>query len=451
MPSEFDVQEDLLLIVDIEESITQTVRLGGDPKHAAALAGRHVRQQGLTDGEPSVVVHTSFRRGGEYELLFSAYPATRWRAVQVWASAQSHSVAVVPIMSLLWRFLGQGKALIYRSGSRFTFLANLGGSPVQFSTQAFSEDASDLSAMAGVLAEGIRAQLAQSPAGADAISTLGTISWVCRLVEAPDREAIDKEIIAKIAASLKTGIVPIVHEPLAGGSAGWMSGLAALRRVYRPSLAVCAPADRAALTALSQLRSAAWVSLAIAALSAAGAAGFALSTSSLRTAAQQTEKEADRIEENIRQRASAATLPPAFEETRALVERLSTFTSSPDLTQILGALAAAGGSGVRVLRVYTVQAEKTPARTVGAASTGSGTQNSTSGQGPRIQIDATVDVSANRAEADALSDFVALLRKQGFSVAEVEGQARGSLANGRTVFSYQIRSTRSNPQGQVQR
>lgn len=444
LPGEFDVEEDTLLLVDADEAITQIVRLAGDPKHAPALAARHVRQQGLMEGEASVVPHTSFRRGGEYELLFTAYPAARWKALQTWASAQAHAVAVVPVMSLLWQSLTPGTGLIYRSGSRFTFVANLGGAPVLFATQAFSEEVSDLSATAGILADGILAQLGQSSAGAGGIAALSRIDWVSRLASGLAAGEVDKEVIARVEAQLQAKVSLQAHQSLRGASAGWVSGLGFLARAYRPALAVCSPGTRAALVARHHLRAAAWVSIAAAVLASAGVAGFWASTLSLRSTASQTADEAARIEALVQQRAAAEAMPPLFNETRALVERLGSFASSPDLTQILGALRAAGGSGVRVLRVYTVADKAAGGRAAPAGGAGAATA-------PRIQIDATVDAAAQRSEAESLSDFVALLRKQGFAVAEVDGQARGALSNGRTVFSYQLKSTRNEAQGRVPR
>lgn len=448
LPGEFDAEEDTLLIVDADEAITQIVRLAGDPKHAPALAARHVRQQGLMEGEASVVAHASFRRGGEYELLFTAYPAARWKALQAWASAQPHAVAVVPVMSLLWHSLTPGTGLIYRSGSRFTFVANLGGAPVLFATQAFSEEVSDLSATAGILADGILAQLGQSSAGAGGIAALSRIDWVSRLASGQVAAEVDKEVIARVEAQLQAKVSLQAHQPLRGTSAGSMSGLGYLAQAYRPALAVCSSGTRAALLARHHLRAAAWVSMAAAVLASVGVAGFWASTLSLRSTASQTADEAARIEALVQQRAASEAMPPLFDETRALVERLGSFAGSPDLTQILGALRAAGGSGVRVLRVYTVADKSAGGRATPAGGAGAAPASVTA---PRIQIDATVDATAQRSEAESLSDFVALLRKQGFVVAEVEGQTRGALSNGRTVFSYQLKSMRNEAQGRVPR
>lgn len=123
-------------------------------------------------------------------------------------------------------------------------------------------------------------------------------------------------------------------------------------------------------------------------------------------------------------------VPEQFDETRALVERLANFSEGPDLTRILGALRAAGSSGVRVLRVYTVTPEPAGARPAPGAAVPA--------ERPRIQIDATVDPSPGRGTSDALSDFVSLIRGQGFEVNEVDGQARGGTSVGRTLFSYQL-------------
>ncbi len=445
MPREFPVEEDLLLVVDSDDAVVQIARLSGDSRHATALASRHVRQQGLIEGDASVIGHATLRRGGEYDLLFTAYPTARWKALQAWASSQAHAVAVVPVLALLWNSLRPGAGVIYRSGARFTFLANVRGAPVHFHTQAFSEEVSDLVATAGILADGIRAQLSAVPeATAGAGIPLESLGWVCRLATAQSSLDIDPEVIARVEAQLQLKVDRLPHEPLRGASQGRMLGLAYLAQGFHPRLAVCAPSERAALVARQHLKLAGWAASGVAALAVLGAAGFWASSLSLRATAGRTADEAARIEALIRQRAAAEVMPTQFDETRALVERLGSFADSPDLTQILGALRAAGGSGVKVLRVYTVLPEKgatsRSAPAPAAAATGAARAGAS---GRRIQIDATVDAASERSESDALSDFVALLRKQGFALVEAEGQSRGNLASGRTVFSYELKTMRN--------
>lgn len=424
LPAEFEARRDALVVIDTEDAAVQVLRLSGDPRHGPALAARHMRLQGVMEGEAKVVVHASHKRGAEYDLLFTAYPAARFTSLLSWSGAQAHAVAAVPVAALLWACLDRGQGVVYRSGPRFTFLANVGGTPVHFSTQAFSEDVADLAATAGVLGDGILAQL--EPLGG--ATGLTGVCWVSRVGAGQGADDVDLAVVARLEERLQMPVRPVVHEPT--GSPGLRQGLGFLARRYSPAMAICTPGQRAALLAHHHLRTAALVGAAAAAIAVAAAAGFSLSAMGHRAEAARTATEALTIEARTEQRAPEERMPEQFDETRALVERLAIFSEGPDLTRILGALRAAGSSGVRVLRVYTVTPEPAGARPAPGAAVPA--------ERPRIQIDATVDPSPGRGTSDALSDFVSLIRGQGFEVNEVDGQARGGTSVGRTLFSYQL-------------
>lgn len=433
LPAEFEAQHDALVVIDTDDAAIQVLRLAGDPRHGPALAARHMRLQGVMEGEVKVVVHASHKRGAEYDLLFTAYPAARFAILLTWTAAQPHVVAAVPVAALLWACLERGQGVVYRSGPRFTFIANTGGTPVHFSTQAFSEEVADLVATAGVLGDGILAQFEQL-GGAGGLAGLTRVSWVSRVGAGQGADDVDMSVVARLEERLQMPVRPVVHEST--GAPGLRQGLGFLARRYSPAMAICTPAQRAALMAHHHLRTAALVGAAAAAIAVAAAAGFALSAMGHRAEAARTATEALAVEARTAQRAPEERMPEQFDETRALVERLANFSDGPDLTRILGALRAAGSSGVRVLRVYTVTPEPVAARQAPGVAVPV--------ERPRIQIDATVDPSPGRGTSDALSDFVSLIRSQGFEVNEVDGQARGGASVGRTLFSYQLVARESN-------
>lgn len=429
VPSRFEVRQDLLLVVDTADAVIQTTRMAGDARHAAALVERDLRTQGVMDDDAQVIIHASKKIAGEYEALYTALPRRRLTELNAWSEAQAHHVAVVPVVALLWRVLSSREGLLYRSGARLSFLANLDGVPVFRSVQAFSEDEGDLVSAGGLLAESVQAELSAraTPEGSGR-GRLKSLRWFTRLCAASASQ-IESQVALSMAGKLglTVDVVPQDQFHDAGGSFG--SSLPELAKRFVPSTMCNGVSARWAVqarNALPSLTMAAWVLTGVASIGAIGLFGWAWSKAS---EAREFAGKAQVLEAKVLERDARAQLPADFSETLAFVDRLDGLSVRPDLTRLLSALREAGASGIRLTRIYTVTPEPKPGKRGEPAKA----------QPQRIQVDALVERDTGRADGEAIAGFVAALRRRGYAAVAVEGPVRGAQQINRPMFSYELK------------
>lgn len=438
-----DIGADTLLIVDLDDAVVQFTRLTGDPRHAAGLLARQIRSTGLMDEPPEVFCHTVRREDRHYDVLSTAMPGRRWRELLAWTQAQRFNVALVPVAALLWRSLPAGEALVFRSGSRFTFLANVEGRPVHLGVQAFSDDPAELRATLELLADGALAELsAQDPTRGTALHSL---TWYTRLAPADrlsDQADADGPLATLVADRLK---VPLVHAPVSRAHRGDLSFVSSIPQLglhFHVGLAANPAAQRWALRADQALPAATRAAWVLASLTLTASAALGLLAHRGEVANQARLAQAIVIEEAIARHRADDSLETTYAATAAWVGKLADARANVDIVQMLQALRLASDKGVRVNRVYTVAPEKAqentatpgPARGVTAATSARPARL-------RVYVDANLDPASGRPDHEVLAQFLTDLAQQGFKAVPGDGATRAAQRQKRIDFTYELQPT----------
>lgn len=137
------------VVTDFDGAMFDVETIAGPPSHAAPLIERRLRDQGVLDSAGRVLIHHTAHTGGTTTAFYSAISAKTFGAYHDEAEQQKDHCLLLPVASLLYRYLLSSKdksgALIFRQ-SRYLYLLIVVDGEVVGATQAlgFSSGVEDM-------------------------------------------------------------------------------------------------------------------------------------------------------------------------------------------------------------------------------------------------------------------------------------------------------------------
>ena len=156
-----------LVVLDLDDVVTDVWRFEGKSEYAAALIEKRVRTQGLVDGAAHIVIHRLVKVPRGFQAFFSAVPLDFWQRCMQWAQEQADHCLVMMAPGLLCHGVGVGKARVMLSQRRLMCFSETEAGMVFGATQALGSDASALFSAAQLIASNHNALFTQL--GADEV------------------------------------------------------------------------------------------------------------------------------------------------------------------------------------------------------------------------------------------------------------------------------------------
>ena len=141
-----------LVVLDLDDVVTDVWRFEGKAEHAAALIEKRVRTQGLVDGTAHIVVHRIVKVPRGFQAYFSAVPLEFWQRCSQWAQEQADHCLIMMAPGLLCHGVGLGKARVMLSQRRMMCFAENEVGMVFGATQALGSGSAPLFSAAQLLA-----------------------------------------------------------------------------------------------------------------------------------------------------------------------------------------------------------------------------------------------------------------------------------------------------------
>ncbi|MCA7955582.1 hypothetical protein LGM43_35595 [Burkholderia seminalis] len=430
LPSYPGVEQAALVVTDFgPDTVSGVTQFEGNPIHAPALINRQLLTQGATDGESHVMIHTLDKVASGYMVSYSAVALARWQRLEAWSRKQSRACLIVPLLAMAWRRVGPMRGVAVQSGRNLIFVARAGKRLLQCSTLAFSDEGADLQTAARALGERVRVEL--SEAGVD-IETFEiewhTVFGRLALSDDPDRH---RELARTFfeQASVKATIVP-THTHW---TERWRIDSTLLTLLdARSFLMSVNPLNQRVSWGLERW-AVGWCALFC--VIALGGLLYATSqfvqTRSLVQQTHQIEEETRQLQARYQALVPQTIMPAQYEAwSKQLITQYETsqrFDVS-GMIRLIG--AAAQSSGVRVLRIYTVNL--TP-KDRGAARTRAAAPNKA------LIVDGALSDASDGSYVDKLARFVYGLREQGLAATPIDTAAQhvdGNLLA--QVFTYRL-------------
>lgn len=328
-----------LVVTDFNDTILGVHRFEGKLAYAVPMIEKHVRTQGLTDGDVHINLHWVDSVPGGCLAFYSAVPLALWQRLQSWADQQADHCMVVNLAGLLCDGLKSGQARIVRSGRSLHLVGRNPAGIFHCAADAIGKSGAELEAAVRALAVQSLANLAKSASQ--------PVLWACVATEDLAAEALCAKVFseqAQVDCQLYT------HAELAGASGGAV--LSALP-------ALCEGLGWNAVEA-STLRRLAWVSeqivaplAAVTLVVAAGLFGTTWVASHKavkeRDVAMQLQNQASAVEDRVAA-ANQMALPAGFAPVAAFARQLGDGAAYDPLL-MLQLVQRAAGSQLRVQRI----------------------------------------------------------------------------------------------------
>ena len=389
------------ILSDFNHAPSGLMTVDSRPDFAAAVIEKHLRSEGLVDGEAHVLAHRIIAAAATSRVLYTAVPIATWQANFAWLNQQASLGLLFSIDAAMLGLAQRHDAVLCRIGRQFRFLVSRPSTLIYLSSTAYSDDPDDLETALLNLAEQVRTQW---PSRDEKMA----LYW-CDLL-APDQSDAS-HLHALLGQRLEVGITLAPVERFDCGSGPLRSAAQAMLETLAWHVAENSWFDRVAAAS-------ARFSKPIAALTAAfgmvllAIAGFW--TSQTMQMAEQEKHARDEVAQ-IEQRNLGMDAPPAallapYAETLGFLDVLDGAVASPDLLGFLDDLRQAAGHSVRIMRVRLMAKEGSF----------------------RIEGVPASDIGAER----ALSGFLASLRSAGY---QVHAEDPGMQAQQPGIFSYSLR------------
>lgn len=391
------------ILSDFENAPSGVMAVDSRPDFAAAVIEKHLRSEGLIDGEAHVLTHRIMSAGGGSRVLYTAVPIAVWQATFSWLEHQPSAGLLFSVDAAMLALAQRHDAVLCRIGRQFRFLVSQPTTLIYLSTMAFSDDPDDLDTALLNLCD--QARLQWQPRHEKM-----SVYW-CDLL-APELEHSDgARFHATVRQRLDVGVTlaPATRFNAAAGELRSAAGVM-----------MQALSWRAAANSWPERMAAAsdYFSKPIAALTALLGIGLlALAAFWATRSMQLTTQEAHLRDEaaGIARRNAGMDIPPAsllarHAETFDFLDALASAAASPDPLGFLEDLRLAAEQRVRIMRVRLLSKEG----------------------GFRIEGVPVGDAGSER----ALSGFLATLRAAGY---QVNAEDPGNQTQQPGFFSYSVR------------
>lgn len=122
-PSWPRLTDSALVVLDLDDVVTDVWRFEGKPEYAASLIEKRVRTQGLVEGAAHIVMHRLLKVPGGFQAYFSAVSLDLWQQCAQWAKDQSDHCLVMTSGGLLCHGVNLGQARVLLSQRRLMCFA----------------------------------------------------------------------------------------------------------------------------------------------------------------------------------------------------------------------------------------------------------------------------------------------------------------------------------------
>ncbi|MDP3226535.1 MAG: hypothetical protein Q8N13_00985 [Acidovorax sp.] len=140
-----------LVVLDLDDVLTDVWRFEGKADYAAALIEKRVRTEGLVEGAAHIVIHRLVKLPRGFQAFFSAVSLDFWQRCTQWAQEQDDHCIVMMASGLLCHGVSVGNARLMLSQRRLMCFAQTEAGMVFGSTQALGSGASAMTSAAQVL------------------------------------------------------------------------------------------------------------------------------------------------------------------------------------------------------------------------------------------------------------------------------------------------------------
>ncbi len=390
----------------------------GNPRHAAALVERKLRQAGEIENDTRIVIHRVEPFQDTYSAFYGAVPMDDWQRLLAWVARQRVSCIAYSALALLSQATGRFGATILHDGTRMAFFSRVGPQLRYAGVIAFSAAAEDLELAARSLGE--RARLALAPLrdgpGTDALRA----TWCSAAGRADDDGALARAFAD--AAGIDCTVADQVYG-VAGTGEPIASSIPSLARAMTPRACLNPPGDRF-LYLLERLLAPAALAACVVSLplDALGlywlvhAQALEAQSAGIRAAAAQESRDAGAVTPN-------PVLQAQLDKQLGFVQTATHLARDVDLPAVLRTLRDASGDAIRILGART---EEPHAAAKGAEGP------------PAVLVDGAL-AKDRAAWDDQLAGFVRALKAAGYAVEPVDSRSGASVGSmSGTLFSYRI-------------
>ncbi|KVH45665.1 hypothetical protein WJ39_17810 [Burkholderia diffusa] len=418
-----------MVFVDFDSVISGSMEVSGARSHAGAIIERKLSVSGDVDGPAHVILHQVTKLASGHRVFFSAVPRSELGSLSVWARNQKGNVLVVDIMSLLWNRIKESEGVVSQIGRRLFFLAKYAGQTAYASTVAFSEVEDDLKAARQALIE--RVQVVMTELTGIAANRELKIQWAPILARrAPDWRREDELAVAEnfLDSLAVTGeLVEFSFNQTKDGKLVSVLPFWVTRRVFSQSISTVK--DRALWLAGAYLREWMYCALFLAFIGLVYASALYIKTRGIERETARMGDVVTQMNVERHQLEPKASLPDGFENWTKLINAQHTAVRQIDLNHVMNVVGrAAADSGVRVMRVYTIKAEKR--------------RKSKEQEATRIGVDGMLPSREGVSETSELAKFVSDLRDGGYQVSsETATQSPNAGGQSGRMFSYALQAT----------
>ena len=392
------------ILSDFDNAPSGVMAVDAQPDFAAAVIEKHLRSEGLIDGEAHVLAHRIIAAGGGSRVLYTAVPVAVWQDIFTWLQQQPSVGLLYCVDAAMLALAQRHDAVLCRSGRQFRFLVSKPGTLIYLTTTAFSDDPDDIDTALLNLIDQARTQWLPR-------NEKMAVFWCDLLAPDPDDGARVHAIVhRRLGVKVEQAPVSCFATP----SGEMRTAAPAMMQALSWRAATNSWIDRIAAAAER-------FSLPIAGVTAACGIGLMLVAGLWVMQTLQLQAQETRMREEIASIASRnagldvapATLLARHAETLVFLDALAGAAASPDLLGFLGSVRKASDQRLRIMRVRLL--------------TGEGAQG-----GFRVDGVLVNDAGSER----ALSGFLAALRAEGY---QVRAEDPGYQTQQPGFFSYSVR------------
>lgn len=392
------------ILTDFDNAPSGVMAVDSQPEFAAAVIEKHLRSEGLIDGEAHVLTHRILAAGGGSRAYYTAVPVAAWQESFTWLKQQPSVGLLFSVDAGMQALAQRHDAVLCRIGRQFRFLVSQPRALIYLSATAFSDDPDDIDTALLNLVEQVRVQWLPR-------HEKMSLYW-CDLL-APDLDdsvrlhaIVHRRLGVKVESAAATRFISASGE-LRTAAHTMMQAISWRAASNSWIDRVAAAAER--------------FSLPIAGVTAACGVGLMLVAGAwlMQTVQLQAQERGMREEissianRNAGMDVAPATLLARQAETWGFLDALAGAAASPDLLGFLDTVRKASDQRVRVMRVRLLPAE---------------------GLQAGFRVDG-VPVS-NAGSERALSGFLAALRAEGY---QVKAEDPGYQTQQPGFFSYSVR------------
>ncbi|WP_155623941.1 hypothetical protein [Burkholderia territorii] len=416
-----------VVLVHFDGTISGSMDLSGARSHASAIIERKLSLAGDVDGPVHVILHQVTKLGSGYRVFYSAIPRSDLSHISVWVRNQKSSILVVDAMSFLWQRVKESEGVVSQIGNNLLFLAKLSGQVIYASTVAFSDTQEDLESACMALVERVRASITER----DALTATAElkIQWAPMLARRPkhwryeNEVAVAEKLFDQLTVTGNVGKIFITNFK----DGHWISVLPnwVKRSLFFRSLSSLK--DRVLWLAGAYLRECVYFMMPMAIVGFIYALTLYLQAYGIHADVARMADSVVRMDHERQQLEPKAKFPVGFQEWAKLIDTQYSVIHDIDLNHVMNVVShAAAESGIRVVRVYTLQSGKR--------------HQSKGADVRRIAVDGLLGSGAGVSETDSLAKFVNALRAGGYDVSsEAPPPSPGSSGQAARMFTYVLK------------